>query len=251
MDSDGRHQTRQTYDLANDTDPVWSPECVDYTMTCATGTIAFQSDRTGNWDIFLLHAGSTAAPFQVTTDEGSDTDPYWSPSNYQLTFQSDRNGNWDVFVINADGSQETQITDDEGDERDPVWSPDGSSIAYSSSRDGDWDLYLFDMANQMEAQLTSGSGDDLLAAWSPGSRWIALQSDRNGNWDIYAYDVISDVLVQLVDDPADDRARSGLGLRQVGQPPWVGTAGSLPRTVPGEPPGRRSGARGQVELVPE
>jgi Tol biopolymer transport system component len=206
MDFNGQHQTRQTYDSASDTDPVWSPVCVDDVMNCGTGTVAFQSDRTGNWDIFLLDAGSTAAPFQVTTDEGSDTDPYWAPTGSQLTFQSDRNGSWDIFVVNADGSQEAQITDDENDERDPIWSPDGSSIAYTSNRNGDWDLYSFDVVNRTEAQLTSGEGDDLLASWSPSGRWIAFQSDRNGNWDIYAYDVISDVLVQLTDDPADDEA---------------------------------------------
>jgi dipeptidyl aminopeptidase/acylaminoacyl peptidase len=188
MDFFGRHQTRQTYNPASDTDPVWTPLCADTTETCISGTIAFQSDRSGNWDIFLLDPGTIEGPFQVTTDSGDDTDPFWAPDGSALTFQSDRNGNWDIFTILLDGTDETQWTEDDADEIDPVWSPAGGSIAYASDRSGDWDLYLVDLGSGDEVQLTSGEGD--------------------GDWEIYAYDVISDVLVRLTDDPAADEAPS-------------------------------------------
>jgi len=206
MDFFGRLQTRQTYNPHSDTDPVWSPACLERGRSCITGTLAFQSDRSGNWDIFLLDTGTTDDPFQVTTDSGDDTDPFWAPDASTLTFQSNRNGNWDIFTINTNGSDETQLTESEGDEIDPVWSPDGTSIAYASNRDEVWDLYILDLENGSETQLTSDAGDNLLPAWSPGSNWIAFQSDRDGNLDIYAYNVISDVLVQLTDNPADDEA---------------------------------------------
>jgi Tol biopolymer transport system component len=206
MDLYGHHQTRQTYDPARDTDPMWSPGCAGSTPNCITGTVAFQSDRTGNWDIFLLNAGAGGEPFQVTADEGDDTDPFWAPNGLELTFQSDRNGNWDVFTVRSDGTGELQWTDDEGDEVDPVWSPTGLDIAYASNRDGNWDLYMTKLRTEDERQLTADEGDDRLPAWSPDGRWIAFQSDRDGNWEIYAYDVVSETLLRLTDDPAADEA---------------------------------------------
>jgi len=74
MDFMGHHQTRQTTNPARDTDPVWSPRCGIVGQSCITGTLAFQSDRIGNWDIFLLETGTDAEPFQVTTHRGNDVD---------------------------------------------------------------------------------------------------------------------------------------------------------------------------------
>jgi Tol biopolymer transport system component len=232
VDFMGRHQTRQTYNPASDTDPVWSPicqkdkmnglttikpivppcdkvwtpACANLVSTCLTGTLAFQSDRTGNWDIFLLNAGSGLEPFRVTTSPGDDTDPAWSPDGSALTYQSNRDGNWDIFTIRTDGIGEVQWTDNPADEVNPNWSPDGGSIAYDSNRSGDWDLYLFDLKNKQERQITSGKGDDLLPAWSPDGDWLAFQSNRDGNWEIYAYNVISNSLVRLTDSLAADEA---------------------------------------------
>ena len=207
MDIFGRHQTRQTYDPAQDVDPVWSPACGGG-PGCVTGTLAFQSDRTGNWDLFLLNTGDDPAPVQLTDDPGDDVDPFWSPDGTMLTFQSNRNGNWDVFTIDVETREETQWTDSPGDEVDPVWSPNGTMIVYASNRDGNWDLYLVDLEDGEEVQVTSGEGDDLLPAWSPDGAWIAFQSDREGNVDIYTYEVATGRVVRLTDLPSTDAAPS-------------------------------------------
>jgi Tol biopolymer transport system component len=207
MDIFGHHQTRQTYDLAQDVDPVWSPVCGGG-PGCVTGTLAFQSDRSGNWDLYLLNTGEDPAPVQLTDDPGSDTDPFWSPDGAMLAFQSDRNGNWDIFTIEVEGGQEAQRTDSPGDEVDPVWSPQGTFIAYASNREGSWDLYLLDLEEGEEIQVTSGEGDDLLPAWSPDGAWLAFQSDREGDLDIYAYELTTGRLVRLTDLPSADAAPS-------------------------------------------
>ncbi|MGD1995173.1 MAG: hypothetical protein PVH62_00215 [Anaerolineae bacterium] len=208
MDFFGRHQTRRTYDPANDTDPVWSPDCVEIGTTCLTGTLAFQSDRTGNWEIFLLDVGMPEGPSQVTTDLGNDADPAWAPDGSALTFQSDRDGNWDIFTILPNGTDEVQRSDNPADEKDPVWSPTGSLIAYVSNRNDNWDLYLLDLESSEETEVASSDGDDLLPSWSPDGVWLAFQSDRDGNQEIYAYNVTTDVLVRLTDDSAADEAPS-------------------------------------------
>lgn len=208
MDFLGRRQTRQTYDPAHDSDPAWAPGCAYSGLTCVTGAMAFQSDRAGNWDIFLLDTNATGDPFQVTTDPGDDTDPFWAPDGSALTFQSKRTGNWDIFTVHPDGTNEAQLTDSLADEVDPIWSPTGATIVYRSNRSGDWDLYLFDLESAQESQLTSGEGDELLAVWSPNGQWLAFQSNRDGDWEIYAYNVASATLVRLTDNPAADEAPS-------------------------------------------
>ncbi len=208
VDFFGQHLTRQTYGPARDTDPVWSPACAGSTPGSVTGTIAFQSDRAGNWDIFLLNLGTSKGPFQMTTDPGSDTNPSWAPDGSALAFESDKNGNWDIFTIRPDGTDRVQRTDDPADEIGPVWSPDGSAIAYASNRSGDWDLYMLDLNNNQEMPLALGQGDDLLPTWSPDGRQVAFQSNWDGDWEIYVYDVISNTLLRLTDNPANDEAPS-------------------------------------------
>jgi Tol biopolymer transport system component len=208
MDFFGQHLTRQTYGPSQDTDPAWSPECAGSTPNSALGTIAFQSDRAGNWDIFLLDLGANERPFQVTTDPGNDTDPSWAPDGSTLAFQSDRGGNWDIFTIRRGGTNKVQRTDGPADEINPVWSPDGSAIVYASNRSGDWDLYMLDLDGDQEIQLTSGTGNDLLPTWSPDGDRVAFQSNWDGDWEIYVYDAISNTLLRLTDNPADDEAPS-------------------------------------------
>ncbi len=48
--------------------PTWSPD---------GRWIAFASDRSGNWDIFLLEL-ETGQLIQLTDDPGDDTEPDWS-----------------------------------------------------------------------------------------------------------------------------------------------------------------------------
>ena len=74
--------------------PSWSPD----------GTqIAFQSDRDGNWNIYVMAAdGSNLS--QLTSHNAWDESPSWSPDGTQIAFHSYRDNNWDIYVIDADGS---------------------------------------------------------------------------------------------------------------------------------------------------
>ncbi len=206
MDLYGRYQTRQTAHSADDVAPAWSPACTVVGETCVTGTLAFQSDREGNWDLFRLDVGAGGPPAQITSDAGNDVNPVWRPDASALAFQSDRRGNWDLFMINPDGTDERQLSNDPADEIEPAWSPDGRAIAYVSNRRGDWDLYVNYLSGGLPFYLTRDDGDNRRPVWSPNGQWIAFQSDRNGQWDIYAYGIYARVLRQLTDDPAADEA---------------------------------------------
>jgi Tol biopolymer transport system component len=127
----------------------------------ANGKIAFESDRSGNNDIWVMNADGTN-PVQLTTDPAGDHTPAWSPDGTKIAFVSDRDGgNFEIYVMNADGSGQTRLTDDPAQDFDPTWSPDGSRIAFVSDRDdGFFDIFVMNADGSGPTNLTNVPGDN-------------------------------------------------------------------------------------------
>ncbi|MCK5035863.1 MAG: PD40 domain-containing protein, partial [Candidatus Sabulitectum sp.] len=63
--------------------------------------VAFSSDRTGNYEIYLINVDSDTL-IQLTDDPAMDQYPAWNPRKNWIAFSSDRvSGNWnmDIFAI--------------------------------------------------------------------------------------------------------------------------------------------------------
>lgn len=96
---------------ATDTGPVWSPD----------GTkIAFTSDRTGVWQIYVMDATGDNV-VQVTHSIGDDKDPSWSPDGQSLAFVSYRDGNHEIYKVSVDGTGETRLTNNTVSDYNPAW----------------------------------------------------------------------------------------------------------------------------------
>ncbi len=101
-------------------------------------TVAF-TVRSADWEdnvydteIWLVRSGEE--PLQLTrTDDGSSTDPAWSPDGSRLAFLADRGDERQIHLINASGGEAHALTDAEEGVRQFEWSPTGSSIAFTSS----------------------------------------------------------------------------------------------------------------------
>ena len=145
---------------SSDSQPSWSPD----------GTkIAFQSNRLGNPDIWVMNAdGSGARP--LTADSyAEESVPEYSPDGQRIVFQSDRGfiprttgRNLEVHRMNAaDGSDITRLTFNDfnpagsggqttanlsGFDLNPHWSPAGDRIVFHSGRgieftQAQWDVF--------------------------------------------------------------------------------------------------------------
>ena len=73
-------------------------------------SVAFMSNRDGNWEIYVLDLGAPA-PQRLTRNTANDGLPVWSPDGRTLAFVSDQGGVWAVWAMNADGSQRRKLFD--------------------------------------------------------------------------------------------------------------------------------------------
>jgi Tol biopolymer transport system component len=94
-----------------------------------SGKIAFQSNRGGDEEIYVINADGSSLQ-QFTDNDWDDYDPAWSPDGSKIAFASYRDGDWEIYIINADGSGLQQLTDNDLHDWGPAWSPDGSKIAF-------------------------------------------------------------------------------------------------------------------------
>ncbi len=72
--------------------------------------IAFMSERTGAWDIYIVSAGG-GAPTQLTDSDAIDGLPEWSPDGRWIAYLSTEQGNWAVWAIRPDGSGKRKLFD--------------------------------------------------------------------------------------------------------------------------------------------
>jgi uncharacterized repeat protein (TIGR01451 family) len=150
----------------------------------ANGTIAFASQREGNYEVYVMNADGSGQT-NLTNSPGFDADPVWSPDGDTLAFASDRDGNEQIYVMHADGSGPTALTSSPAADLQPTWSPDGSKIAFATLRDGNYEVYVMNADGSGQMNLTNNPANDLEPAWSPDGSTIAFQSFRGGSVDIY------------------------------------------------------------------
>jgi dipeptidyl aminopeptidase/acylaminoacyl peptidase len=157
------------------------------TLPGKPGLLAFNSDRDGDFEIFVTDGG--AEPTQLTDNTFVDRKPSYSPDGSQIAFQSDRDGNFDIWVMGADGSDPRQVTSGSATDFNPVWSPDGKRIAFNSDRTGDFEIFTVRSSDGGDIrQITDVPGVDSVASYSPDGRWIAFESNRDGNAEVYLTD---------------------------------------------------------------
>jgi hypothetical protein len=76
----------------------------------AGGSLAFMSDRNGNWDIYLLDTRAPGdEPLRLTDDAAREGLPTWSPDGQWLAFASDRDGAWAVWIMRPDGTGQHRL----------------------------------------------------------------------------------------------------------------------------------------------
>ncbi len=147
------------------------------------GTIVFQSQVDGFWQIFSLNLSSRVRT-RLTRSSADDITPSVSPDGSWILFQSSRAGSADVWRMRMDGTAFEMLTEAKLDCFDPCWGGDGSFILYSSRRKGRENIFAMDLGRRRERQLTDSFWSSILPSISSDNAAIVFARSKLG-WDIY------------------------------------------------------------------
>ena len=198
------------YAKATDAGGLTSGASAGYNLTInalltGIGCIAFQSNRDGNYEIYVMNADGSGQT-DLTNNPAYDWTSAWSPDGTKIAFSSNRDGNKEIYVMNADGSSPTRLTYNTADDQYPAWSPDGTKIAFESLRDGFMNIYMMNADGSGQTRLTNNpaSAGDQHPSWSPDGKKIAFTSNRDGNGECYVMNADGSGQTRLTNNPAED-----------------------------------------------
>jgi eukaryotic-like serine/threonine-protein kinase len=175
--------TPLTNDPGYEGEPTFSPD---------GETIAYVSDRTGNFEIFLKQV-SGGPDVNITNNPADDVQPAFSPDGKQIAFVSTRESlrdlgyenfgvpptGGDIWVMPALGGNARRIAESGNF---PSWSADGASLVYMGGRA--WNKQIFRVlaaggeARELALEFGAEASRErflLFPSLSPDGRWLLFQ----------------------------------------------------------------------------
>ena len=174
------------------------------------GKIAFQSNRTGNNEIYLMNADGTGV-VNLTNNAVSggdeDTEPSFAPDGARIVFVSNLSGGVsNLWSMNADGTNRIHLTTGALTDHAPSWSQDGTKLTFTSNQStgavGIWKANA-DGTNRVELSAVSGE-TAVEPSWSPDGNKIVFAGNRAGNYEIYVMNADGSGLVPVTNNSAVD-----------------------------------------------
>lgn len=154
---------------------------------------------------------------RLTSAEGAESFPRFSPDGSMIAFNANYDGNTDIYVIPTTGGIPQRITHHPMDERVLDWFPDGESVLFASSRESGRQrfnqFYKVSAEGGMTEKLPVPYGE--FGSISPDGNTIAYtpKTRSNRTWkryrggltpDIWLFDLESFESENITDNPAND-----------------------------------------------
>jgi Tol biopolymer transport system component len=127
--------SRFTFDPANETSPVWSPD---------GNRLVFSSDRKGVPSLYEKGASGTGAEKEIWSAGDTLVAGDWSADGkFILVSRLSAKTGWDVWAFPTDGATKPfAVVTGPFTEVLPVFSPDGKYVAYMSNETGRFEIYV-------------------------------------------------------------------------------------------------------------
>jgi len=161
---------------AFDHHPAWSPD---------GKSIAFWSDRSGEYQIYIQDANGLAKPKQLTQrTKGFGYKLFWSPDSKKLAFIDETN---DISVLTIASGEIKVIGNTVWNVSHPgrffydiAWSPDSRWVAFTQGLDNTHNaIFLYDLQNDTLHQATSGFFEDSHPVFSADGEYLFYLTNRS------------------------------------------------------------------------
>jgi tricorn protease len=143
--------------------------------------IAYLSDESGEYEIWLRAQDGSGTPRRLTTDGGIwRMPPVWSPDSSRLVF-SDKRQRLRLLEVGSGALAELDVAT-HADITEYVWSPDSRWIAYSkvgATRNSS--IWLYSLDARQARQLTPDETGESSPAFDPLGRYLYFLSNRDYN----------------------------------------------------------------------
>ncbi|NIM01682.1 MAG: peptidase S41 [Acidobacteria bacterium] len=194
--SGGGTATPLTLHQAHDTRPIWSPD---------GETIAFASDRYGNFDVWTIPATGGEAT-RLTFHSSNDMPMSFAPGGKSVLFSSSRLDAIDCVQYPTGAQPELYEVALEGGMPDQVlttpamyavFDDDRKRLVYSDEKgyEDEWrkhddssfarDVWVHDVSSGKHTRLTEFGHDDRQPVWAPGQDSIYYLSESSGTFNVW------------------------------------------------------------------
>ncbi|MFT4031065.1 MAG: S41 family peptidase [Siphonobacter sp.] len=194
--STGGIATLLTLHEAHDFMPVWSPD---------GKSIAFASDRFGNFDVFIVSVDGGEAK-RLTCHSAAEYPYSFTPDGKQVVFGSARmdlasnrqfptGSQPELYKVGLAGGRVDQVFTTPAE--DVKFSKDGSKLVYHDKKGGEnaWrkhhvssiarDIWVYDAKSGKHTKITTFAGEDRNPIFTDGDKSLVYLSEGNGSFNVY------------------------------------------------------------------
>ena len=156
--------------------------CGNGKSTAPTDEIVFSADREGNIDIYKL-GGASGEISRLTSAQGKDHSPAWSPKRDIIGFLTDRNGSNELWLMDWSGESKRLLSGPGKAISAFRWAPTSKVIAVEIAETRSRWIAIIDIETGEITPLTSTEEDVRIGGWSPDAQWLLyamVNSDSDG-----------------------------------------------------------------------